>query len=88
MAICGLRADSFPFDPQGEGVLRTLLGLLERAEKGFPEGETPEEWAEIFDPSLRAGYLAIREKRILLQPEGRRLLCSLRSLFMNAPPQR
>lgn len=63
-----------------------MLSLLEKAEKGFPEGESPAEWAEIVEASTRVGYLAVRDKRIMLQPDGKRLLHSLKSLFTNSPP--
>jgi hypothetical protein len=86
MAICGLRADSFPSYLPGGGVLRPLLSLLETAEEGIPEEEAKAEWSDIVNASKNAGYLAVHENRVLLQPEGKRLLASLRSLFSDALP--
>lgn len=81
MAICGLRADSFPFGLLEGGDFRPLLSILERAEQGFTEDESADPRAETVEALRHAGLLKLCDRKILLQPEGARLLESLRSLI-------
>jgi hypothetical protein len=86
MAICGFRADNFPFGLLEGGDLDRLTSLLERVQGGLPEVDVNEEWTGWIEACRQAGLMKLQGERVLLQPEGERLLSTCRALLRETKP--
>ncbi len=81
MALCGFRADNYPFGfLEGEG-LEQVLSLLEAIERGLSPDLAPDEEDPLLQGLLGAGFVGFRKGGCSLSPDGERLLETCRALI-------
>ena len=81
MAICGFRADNYPFGLlEGEGLAR-VLSLLEKIKHGPGREQHPAEGDPLWERLRGAGFVCFRAGECSLTSDGERLLETCRALL-------
>lgn len=76
MAICGFRADNFSFGLlDGDGMQRVVSVLEEaRREACLDTADDDDARAACLEAMTAAGLVAVRDRKVVLEPRGRALL--------------